>query len=440
MKDVAVVQDDQFVGVAAATTLRAYEALSAIRQTAKWEPSPHPSSEELFDYLKQHAHEVPANPFTQQLGAADKALRQTYRVAYAQHAPMEPRAAVAEWNDGKLTVWAGTQNPFGYRGELARAFHLAEDRVRVVVPDFGGAFGGKHTAEAAVEAARLAQAANRPVSLRWTREEEFTWAYFRPAAVVDVEASLDSRGTLTSWHFININSGGAGVETPYQTGQSHCRYVGSAAPLRQGSYRALAATANHFARESFMDELASATGADPLAFRLGHLENARLRAVLETAAQRFGWADAYRKKSPTSGVGLACGTEKGSYVATCAEIAIEQGKISVRRVGEVFECGAIVNPSNLRAQVQGAIVMGLGPALREQMKFENGRMLNASFRAYEVPRFADVPELDIHLLNRSDLPSAGAGETPIIGIAPAIANAVFHATGKRIRQMPIRLS
>ncbi len=440
MKDVVVVQDDQFVGVAAPSTVRASEALAAIRKTAKWEPASHPSSDELFDYLKQHAHEIPANPFAEQLSSANKTFRQTFRVAYAQHAPMEPRSAVAEWNDGKLIVWAGTQNPFGYRGELARAFHLAEDRVRVVVPDFGGAFGGKHTAEAAVEAARLAQGASRPVSLRWTREEEFTWAYFRPAAVIDVEASLDSHGALTSWHFININSGGAGVETPYRTGQKNCRYVGSDAPLRQGSYRALAATANHFARESFMDELASAAGSDPLAFRLAHLENARLRAVLETAAQRFGWSDGYQKKSETSGVGLACGTEKGSYVATCAEIAIEEERIAVRRVCEVFECGAVVNPSNLKAQVQGAIIMGLGPALREGMKFENGRMLNASFRSYEVPRFSDVPELDIHLLNRTDLPPAGAGETPIIGIAPAIANAVFHATGKRVRQMPIRLS
>ena len=439
MKDVAVVQDEPFVGVAASSTLRAYEALSAISKTAKWEPAPHPSSQGLFDYLKQHAHENPANPFTREIADAKNVLRQSYHVAYAQHAPMEPRAAVAEWQGGKLAVWAGTQNPFGYRGELARAFHLSEDNVRVVVPDFGGGFGGKHTAEAAVEAARLAQAAGRPVSLRWTREEEFTWAYFRPAAVIEIEASLDGRGALTSWHFININSGGAAVETPYRTGQSRCRYVASDAPLRHGSYRALAATANNFARESFMDELATAAGADPLAFRLAHLENARLRAVLETAAQRFGWPEACRKKSSAVGVGLACGTEKGSYVAACAEIAIEQGKIAVRRVCEVFECGAIINPGNLRAQVQGAIVMGLGPALREMVKFEGGRMLTTSFRDYEVPRFADVPELDIHLLNRPDLPSAGAGETPIIAIAPAIANAVFHATGTRVRQMPIRL-
>jgi isoquinoline 1-oxidoreductase len=309
----------------------------------------------------------------------------------------------------------------------------------VVVPDFGGGFGGKHTGEAAEEAARLAQAAGKPVSLRWTRAEEFTWAYFRPAALIEAEASLDSKGALTSWHFININSGGSAVDTPYRSGKTRCQFVRSESPLRQGSYRVLAATANNFARESFMDELAAAAGADPLDFRLAHLENPRLRAVLETAATRFNWKERAAKKSPKTGVGLACGTEKGSYVAACVEVGIDQGKISVRRVCQVFECGAILNPDNLLSQVQGAIIMGLGPALREEMRFEKGAMLNASFRKYQVPRFEDVPELDIHLLNRPDLASAGAGETPIMVIAPAIANAVFHATGVPVRTMPISL-
>jgi isoquinoline 1-oxidoreductase len=438
MKDVVAVQDGQFVGVAAPTAFLAEQARAAVAKTAQWERSPHPSSKSLFDYLKQHAQDYPsASPFADELAQAAHVLRQSYHVAYVQHAPLEPRAAVAEWADGKLTVWAGTQNPFGYRSDLMRVFHLSDNQVRVIVPDLGGGFGGKHTAEAAEEAARLAQAAGKPVSLRWTREEEFTWAYFRPAALIEAEASLDAKGALTSWHFLNINSGGSAVETPYRAGKTRCRFLRSEAPLRQGSYRVLAATANNFARECFMDELAVAAGADPLDFRLAHLDNARLRAVLETAAARFKWKE--RKKSPDTGVGLACGTEKGSYVAACVEVGISQGIIAVRRVCQVFECGAIVNPANLLAQVQGAVIMGLGPALREEMSFENGEMLNASFRKYHVPRFQDVPELDVHLLNRPGLPSAGAGETPIMVIAPAIVNAVFHATGVAVRAMPIRL-
>ena len=447
LKDVIVVQDDQFVGVAAPSTIAAEKALEAVASTAKWETSPHPSSKELFGYLRDEAQGgIPANPFADQVSQAKQLLRQTYHVAYVQHAPLEPRAAVAEWTEGKLTVWTGTQNPFGCRSELVRAFHLAEERVRVIVPDFGSGYGGKHSGEVGVEAARIAQVANRPVSLRWTREEEFTWAYFRPAAVIQIEASVDAENVLTSWHHINVNSGGSAIDTPYQTGKRQSHFVNSKPPLRQGSYRALAATANTFARESAMDELAAMAKADPLDFRLAHLQNEdqqqrRLRAVLEKATTEFGWREALKKKDPARGVGLACGTEKGSYVAACAEIEIDRAQrlIRVSRVCEAFECGAILNPDNLQNQVQGAIIMGLGPALREEMRFENGQMLNASFRGCQVPRFADVPEIAIHLVNRTDLESIGAGETPIIAIAPAIANALFQATGIRVREMPIRI-
>ena len=441
MKDVVVVRDDDFVGVAAPNSFLAEQALSALTKTAKWETASGVSSKELSDYLKQHAQGgIPANPFSDEIAAAKHALKQTYNIPYVQHAPLEPRAALAEWREGKLTVWTGTQNPFGNRSELTRAFHLADDQAHVIVPDFGAAFGGKHTGEVAVEAARLAKGAGKPVSLRWTREEEFTWAYFRPAGVILAEASLDSKGSLTSWHFININSGGSAVETPYRAGKHKSLYLNSSPPLRHGSYRALAATANNFARECFMDEIAAAAVMDPLEFRLAHLENDRLRAVLEKAATEFKWKQRVSKKSPNHGIGLACGTEKGSYVAACVEIEIDSSKkISVRHVCQAFECGAIINPDNLHKQIQGAIVMGLGPALREEMHFENGQIQNASFRKYPVPRFDDVPELDVHLLDRPDLPSAGAGETPLIAIAPAIANAVFQATGQRIRSMPIRL-
>jgi isoquinoline 1-oxidoreductase len=442
MKDVVAVRDGEFAGVAAPTTFQATQALEAIAKTAQWETALHPSSQEVFDYLRQRVRGgVPKHPFPDALAGAHKVLRQTYRVPYVQHAPLEPRVAVAEWSDGKLTVWTGTQSPFGYHGELARAFRLANENVRVIVPDFGCGFGGKHTGEAAIEAARLAQAANRPVSLRWTRQEEFTWVYFRPAALIEIVASLDDKGKLTSWHFLNINSGGAAVDTPYRAGQARSQFLPSDSPLRQGSYRTLAATANNFARECFMDELAATAGADPLEFRLAHLDHPRLRAVLETAAQRFDWKGRVGKKDPNVGIGLACGTEKGSYVAACAEIEMDrrQNRLRVRRVCEVFECGAILNPDNLMSQVQGCIIMGLGPALREEMRFERGRMLNASFKDYLVPRFADVPELDIHLLNRPDLPSAGGGETPIIAIAPAVANALAHATGARVHELPIRL-
>jgi isoquinoline 1-oxidoreductase len=259
--------------------------------------------------------------------------------------------------------------------------------------------------------------------------------------VVKAEAHLDANGKIGSWYFVNINGDRSALDSPYNIAHKSVQQLASQPPLRHGSYRALGSTANNFARESLMDELADAAGTDPLEFRLAHLQNDRLRAVVEDAAKRFDWTHARASKQPNRGIGLACGTEKGSFVAACVEVEIEpkSGAISVRRVAQSFECGAIVNPENLRTQVMGAIIMGMGGALREEMKFENGQITNATFSKYLVPRFDDVPQLDINLLNRIDLPSAGAGETPIIAIAPAIANAVFHAAGKRVRQMPIKL-
>ena len=308
------------------------------------------------------------------------------------------------------------------------------------MPDMGSGYGGKHTGEAAIEAARLAKAAGRPVKLVWTREEEFTWAYFRPAGVIEVAGAADRNGRITEWEFHNYNSGGSGLRTPYDVPNAKKEeFHGADSPLRQGSYRGLAATANHFARESYMDELAHEVPLDPLEFRLRNAKDPRLRAVLEAAANRFGWNA--RKRAADRGFGLSAGFEKGGYVATCAEVAVDRssGVIKVLRVAGAFECGAVVNPEQLKNQIEGAIVMGLGGALFEQIRFGNGKILNPRFSSYRVPRFADAPSIEAVLVNRPDLPSAGAGETPIVGIAPAVGNAVFDATGKRLRSMPLRM-
>jgi isoquinoline 1-oxidoreductase len=444
---VVVVHEGDFVGVAAPDRLAATQALAAIR--AEWAIPPQIAANDLYAYLKDH----PAPQLeTQQFGgperfeqgsltdgraAADQLLAETYTVAYLAHAPLEPRAALAEWAGSTLTVWTGTQRPFGVRGELAQAFGLPEDAVRVIVPDTGSAYGGKHTGEVAIEAARLARAANRPVKLIWTREEEFTWAYFRPAGVIDVASAVDRDGLLTAWEQHNYNSGSAGIRTPYAVANQLIAYHPSQPVLRQGSYRALAATANHFARESHMDELAHALHRDPLAFRLQNLRDERLRAVFEASAAAFGWGA--RQPQPGHGFGIAGGTEKGSYVATCAEVAVDHasGQVRVVRVVQAFECGAIVNPNGLRNQVEGAIVQGLGAALFEAIEFANGMILNNHFASYRVPRFADMPAIEVVLVDRPDLPSAGAGETPIIGIAPAVGNALFAATGTRLRALPL---
>ena len=365
------------------------------------------------------------------LAEAAVTLEATYTTAYIAHVPLETRAALAGWEDGRLTVWTGTQRPFGVRRELAEELAIPEEHVRVVAPTAGAAFGGKHRGEAAIEAARLARVAGQPVKVRWSRAEEFEAAYVRPAAVIDVRSGAESDGALIAWEFLNIGSGAAGIGCPYDIPNQELAYQPADSPLRHGSYRGIGATANHFARESHLDELAHRLGVDPVELRLRHLEDERLADVLRAAAERAGWNE-------RPGLGIACGVEKGAYVATCAEVSVEpDGTIGVTRLITAFDCGAIVDADNLTNQIEGATVMGLGGALFERVGLAQGRLVTRSLSEYRVPRFSDVPAIDVVLLDRADVPSAGAGETPIICVAPALANALFAATGARGRSLPL---
>ncbi len=452
MPGVTVVRDGDFIGVTGPDDLTATRGLEAI--ASEWKGQTQPSSAEIFDYLKKNATESEgrgASPHAtgsmeEGLSHADEKLNQTYTVAYIAHVPLEPRAAVAEWKDGKMTIWTGTQRPFGIRSDVAQALGLSDDHVRVIVPDTGSGYGGKHagsryaggyTGDPALEAARLAKATGKPVKVVWTRQEEFTWSYFRPAGVIDIKSGVSKDGTITAWEFHNYNSGPSGIYTPYEVPNQLIQFHPTRFPLKQGSYRGLAATANHFARESHMDELAHQIKMDPLEFRLKNLKQERLRAVLEAAAKAFGWGS--QKASEGHGFGLAAGMEKGSYVATCAEVLADRngGSVKVVRAVTAFDCGAIVNPDGLKNQVEGAMVMGLGGALFEAIEFSDGMITNPHFADYRVPRFSDAPKMEIVLLDRKDIPSAGAGETPIMGIAPAVGNAIFSATGIRLRSMPM---
>ncbi|HKD81779.1 MAG TPA: molybdopterin cofactor-binding domain-containing protein [Candidatus Angelobacter sp.] len=444
---VTVVHDGDFIGVTAADPGLAQKALTLVE--VQTQAPPQVSDAALFDYLRKDVDSEARAGFGGRGGnsagsvetgmaSAAKTLSQTYTAAYIQHAPLEPRAAVAEWQDGKLTVWTGTQRPFAVKEDLAAVFHIPQDHVRVIVPDTGSAYGGKHTGECAVEAARLAKGAGKPVKLVWTREEEFTWAYFRPAGVIDVKSGIAADGKLVAWEFHNYNSGPAAIDTPYSVPNKKIEFhPAKNPPLRQGSYRGLAATANHFARESHMDELAHLAGMDPLQFRLKNITDPRLRAVFETAAERFGWGK--QNATPERGFGMAGGFEKNGYLATCAEVTIDRtrGQVRIVRVVESFDCGAVVNPNGLRNQIEGAIVQGVGGAMVEAIHFADGKVLNGRFRDYRVPRFRDLPKIEVELIDRKDVPPAGAGETPIMGVAPAVANAMFSATGIRLRGLPL---
>jgi nicotinate dehydrogenase subunit B len=439
---VIVVRDGNFIGVAAPDVKTAGKALQAIN--AKWDESTgQPSTTNIFDYLvkKASGESGGRNSGTTKgnveegLKAADFKHSKTYNIHYIAHVPLEPRAALAEWTDGKLTVWTGTQRPFGVQEELADIFKMNKEKVRVMVPDTGSGYGGKHSGEAAIEAARLAKEAKKPVKIVWTREEEFTWAYFRPGGVIEVSAGVNKDGTITAWEFNNYNSGGAGLGTQYKISSQQIAHLTSDSPLKQGSYRGLAATANVFARECHMTDLARLVKMDQLAFRLKNLEDDRFIAVLQTAAKAFGWGGS---KTSGHGYGIAAAFEKGGYVATCAEVIVNSDKeVKVLRVTQSFECGAIINPHHLENQAMGSIIQGLGGALFEAVDFADGKILNSGLSAYRVPRFSDVPKIEIILIDRKDLPSAGAGEASIVGIAPAIRNAIADATDIALTTLPM---
>lgn len=443
MPGVTVIHDGAFVGVVAASERAARDALMAIE--ADWAEPDGPGPADLEAFLRSHSvpgagrnvavREEAGDPLHALANAAVR-LDATYHAAYVAHVPLEPRAALARWDRGRLTVWTATSTPFRARQELAAELGVDEAVVRVIVPDFGGGFGGKHGSAVALEAARLARAVQRPVKVQWSRADEFTAGYLRPAAVIDVSGGTTAAGELTAWSFANLHSGPAGLATPYRVPNQLTAYQPADGPLARGSYRALAATANNFARESHMDDLAAAIGADPVAFRLRHLDDERLAAVLRTAAAEIGWDE---QQPDGTGVGIAIGMEKEGRVATAASVRVGPDRaVRLLRLVTAVDCGAIVNPDGLANQVEGAVVMGLGPALFEQIDFAADRILNGSMSDYRVPRLADVPaDLKVVLLDRPDEPSAGGGEAPIIAVAPAIANAIFRACGVRLRSMPL---
>ena len=275
-------------------------------------------------------------------------------------------------------MWTATSTPFRARRELASEFGLPEADVHVLVPDFGGGFGGKHGSAVAAQAARLARAAGLPVKVEWTRADEFTAGYLRPAAFIDAAASADAAGRLTGWSLRNLNSGAAGIMTPYRVPNQAIGYQPAEAPLAQGSYRALAATANNFARESLMDELAAAVGADPVRFRLDHLDHDRLAAVLTTAAAEIGWQPAPAGAPDGTGTGIALGTEKDSFVATAARVHVgPDGTVTIGSLVTAADCGTVVHPDGLVNDIEGAIMMGLGLARSSRSGSRAGRSATA---------------------------------------------------------------
>ena len=448
---VDVVRDGSLVAVLAESDEQA-ETAAALVQAGWQERDDHVGRWGLPTLLAESAED----PVTTQergdvdsaLAASPQRLESTYFAPYVSNAPMEPRAAVAEWDGEALTVWAGTQRPFGIRAELAQRFQMDESRVRVIAPEIGGGFGGKSVYRPAIEAARLARLAGRPVRVAYSREEEMTWASFRPAALITIRSGFDAQGRVLAWDFQAAHTtaerpmiGQRGSPTPYDVADVRVVVAAAASPLPPGSYRSLGGAINHFAREVHMDEIADAVALDPVELRLRNLSHPRFRRVLEAAAAGLGW-EAHAGPSGR-GIGIALGLDVGSYAAMAVDLDVPatsggQREIVMRRVSAALDCGLTVNPDGARSQVEGSIVMGLGTALYESADFENGRLLNGNFARYRVPRSNTVPRVSVALVGDADVESTGAGEPAIVPVAAAISNAVFDQTGVRHRELPIQ--
>jgi CO/xanthine dehydrogenase Mo-binding subunit len=442
---VRVVHEGNFLGVTAPTADEAAAAIGLIR--AEWSDGELGDPSNLFIDLKAKAKPpqlkefdrypalLEAGSLAMGMQAAQHKLEATYHITYIGHVPLEARTAVAQWQGDQVTVHCGTQAPFSVRGEIAKALGMPVESVRIIVSDTGSGYGAKHNSECELEAVRLARGSREPVRLAWSRHEEFTQAYCRPAALMEVRSGVESDGKILAWEFHNYNGGAASLAAPYKIPNRYAAYHASESPLRQGSYRSLAAVGNTFARETHIDEIAATLKLDPLEMRLRNLDNMRLKAVLTRAAERFDWGK--HRSGNGVGYGFACNVEKGGHLALFTEIEVDGSNVHLKRMVAAFDAGAIVNPDILSNQVEGAIIQGIGGTLFEQLEFDKTRILNGRLSAYRVPRFTDVPEIEVILIDHRDIASAGAGESPITTTAPSIGSALFAATGKRIRQLPM---
>ncbi len=366
-----------------------------------------------------------------------------YLNAYVAHAPIETHTALARVEGDSATVWASTQNPFGARDEIAKALGFPNTKVRVITPFVGGGFGGKAVNMQAVEAALLSKACGRPVQVMWSREEEFFKDTFRPAAVVHVKAGVDERGHMAFWHYDVKYAGDRGSDLLYDvadrllTASGNFNGPDGYHPFPVGAWRAPGCNTNAFARESHIDQLAALAGADPIEFRLRHLSNPRAARVLRAAAELWGWKPSVGVSG--RGLGVAIGLDAGTYVATIAEVAVDQatGKITVKRVLCAQEMGLVINPAGARIQMEGCITMGLGYALSEEIRFKDGAPTDTNFDTYELPRFSWLPRIETHILEADNSPPQGGGEPAIIVMGGVLANAVHDATGARLFELPM---
>jgi CO/xanthine dehydrogenase Mo-binding subunit len=445
-KEILVVQDKDLVAVLHPLPDVAEKALSLIK--AEFEMTPNLiDNSTLFSHLLKTAPkegEVFGEGGNLKEGEALTAISfdHTYYDHYVAHSAMETHTALAKIEGDRLTLWASTQNPFGLKEEMARTLNMPSQKVRVITPFVGGGFGGKAFNQQAVEAGRLAKLTGKPVQVMWSRKEEFFNDTFRPAAIIKIRSGLTDGGRLSFWKYDTYYAGKRGAEQLYTVAHhKETAYGGWMTPngggqlFRTGAWRAPGNSTNTFARESQIDIMAAKIIVDPLEFRMKNLTDQRMIATLGAAADLFGWR---KGASPNKrGHGLACAIDAGAYVATMAEVEVDRtsGKVWVRRLICAQDMGFVVNPEGARLQIEGALTMGLGYALSEQVEFKGRQVLTQNFDTYEIPRFSTLPKIETVLVENRNLPPQGGGEPAITCVGASIANAIYDAAGARLFTM-----
>ena len=420
--------------------------------------------------------------FAQSAKGGGKVVEASYYVPHHAHATMEPPVAVADYRDGAVTAWAPVQNPQQAQETMAKALGIDKSKAVCHVTLLGGGFGRKSKPDFVGEAAVLSKKVGRPVKVVWTREDDLQFDYYHAVAAVYHKATVDARGKPTAWlarssfppiastftagerYAMDLELAMGLTDLPFDIPAYRAENCPAEAHVRIGWFRSVANIYQVFAASSFVDELAHAAGRDPLEYQLDLLgpggvidlkadgvkdywnygvpadkfpfDTRRLRRVLEIAAEKAGWAKRSRAKG--HGMGIVAARSFTSYIASVVEVDVDaQGRVHIPRVIQVVDAGTVINPDRVRAQFEGAAVMGIGLAMTGEISAAAGRITQTNFNTFQVPRITDAPrQVDVHIVE-SDAPPGGVGEPGLPPIVPALANAIFAATGTRVRELPI---